>query len=175
MARRKLTEEQASAQLRARARLAAQREEVIELGEPHALFRRGGQLYGVALPQMRFSWNSDSLVEVPGGPRWVSGMASREGQLVTVIDLAHFYDLPLTGVADVRSILVVEAEGRLLGLAGERALGVHEVKVASIRAAPEPRGALVRGAPVAGETALLLDVTALLTDPRLNPLVGGAA
>jgi chemotaxis signal transduction protein len=168
MNRRALAPEAVRQLLRERAqRVARKLGEEVQV-EPYALFERAGQLFGVPQPCARACWSSEALFEVPGAPRWISGAASGDGLLVSVVDLAALYELPRAGARDLDAVLVVEAGGRMVGVACEAMLGMRELEVDLIRSSPEPRGALLRRASFGVQTVQLIDVEALFADERLN-------
>ena len=168
-ARRDLPESAAQTLLLDRARKVASPRGLETPHEPLALFLRGGQLFGLSLPFLRFTWSARGLIEVPGAPRYIVGAIPGDGALVTVLDLVHLYDLPMGGVADLKTVLVAELGGRRIGIACERVLGAQAVTVDSFKTAPRAYGAVQRTALWRMETVQVLELILLFKDARLNP------
>jgi chemotaxis signal transduction protein len=145
---------------------------------PHeqlALFVRGGHLFGVPLSFLRFAWRADGLLEVPGAPNFIVGAIPGDGSLVTVVDLPLLYGIVIPGVADLRTVLITDLGGRRLGIASESVLGAQPVPSASFRPAPNPYGAVTRIALWKERTVQVVDVPALLRDPKVNANRGAHA
>ena len=172
-ARRVLSAEAAQALLLERARRVSSPRGLETPHEPVALFRRGGQLFGIALAHLRFTWSARTLVEVPRAPKFIVGAIPGDGSLVTVIDLIHLYDIPMGGVLDLPFVLVAELAGRRIGIACEKVLGAQPLSVDSFKPAARSYGAVERTARWRSESVQVVEVPLLLQDARLNPTRAG--
>lgn len=109
------------------------------------------------------------LTPLPGTPPFVLGITNVRGQIFTVIDLRIFFDLPIKGLNEVNKVLIVHAEEMQLGLLADAVVGVRAVPLAELqRALPTLEGIrmeYLRG--VTSERLVVLDVAAILADPRI--------
>lgn len=98
---------------------------------------------------------------LPGADAWVLGLLNLRGTVLTVVDLTVRFG----GTSEAgASIVVLEVGGRTFGVQVERVHAVTDVADVLLTAVEEARsaGGLATGlAPVAGGTALVLDVMAL--------------
>lgn len=74
-----------------------------------------GQLYGVELTQIREILSPPPLTVVPRAPRYVMGVCSVRGQLVTVVELRQVLSLPELGATRRARILLSECSGEIVG------------------------------------------------------------
>lgn len=156
--------------LRERALKIAGARSLVSLTEPFALFRRSHQLFGIPLTSLRFSWRADRMMEVPGAQGFIMGAVTADAALITVVDLVALYGLPMTGIADLKGVLVVESSSRRLGLACDAVLGAQPVETESILPLPTPLGAFVRSARFRGESVQLIEIPILFQHAKLNPV-----
>lgn len=98
---------------------------------------------------------------LPGAAEWVNGLLNLRGTVLTVADLSVRFG----GERDGRgNIVVLESDARTFGVQVERVEAVADVAESLVTRVEEARsaGGLASGiAPVAGGTALVLDVVAL--------------
>lgn len=73
------------------------------------------QLYGVELTQIREILSPPPLTVVPRAARYVLGVCSVRGQLVTVIELRQVMSLPEGGVTRRARILLSDCAGEIIG------------------------------------------------------------
>ncbi len=122
----------------------------------------GGQAVAWELVQIREIVSARNVTRLPGAPSWVLGLLNLRGSVLTVVDLAQ--RLGLTRTEDGGSVVVVESEGRVMGVRVDLVYAV----AASADAAVEPvEAARAADGLVAGMVrlvegpALLMDVDAL--------------
>lgn len=74
-----------------------------------------GQLYGVELTQIREILSPPPLTLVPRAPRYVLGVCSVRGQLVTVVELKQVLSLQEGGATRRARILLSDCAGEVVG------------------------------------------------------------
>lgn len=138
-------------------------EEIPDPAAPRYLVARVGEV--------RVAWGMDAVREIvparaltrlPGAPAWVAGLLNLRGTVLTVVDLATRLGLPAGATP---SVIVVEREGRALGVRVEAVESVALAGDATVEPVEEARraGGLVAGMVRLGQgTALLVDADALL-------------
>lgn len=125
-----------------------------------------GQLFGFGAGHLREVIPALATTRIPGAPSIVRGLINLRGSLIVVADVA----MRLLGgapSADVGSIVLVESDGRSLGLAVQDVRDVVALEVEPLDAAELPEGAaaaasLCRGVGrLESEIVIVLDVAAL--------------
>jgi purine-binding chemotaxis protein CheW len=129
----------------------------------------GGQLFGFEASYLREVIPARPATRIPGAPQLVKGLINLRGSLIVVADVA----LRLLGASEEHadgegSIVLVETEGKSLGLAVQDvrdviALGVEPIEgAAPLTSVQSSSTSLCRGVGrLEGEIVIVLDVAAL--------------
>lgn len=132
-------------------------------------FSLGEERYGIESSAVREVFPLTELARVPCTPPFVLGIINVRGEIVSVVDLKKFFDLPGQSLTDLNRVLLLEGRGMLFGILADRLLGVRSLAA----------GALQSGLPTLGgsradylkgltdERLAVLDADKLLGDPRL--------
>jgi purine-binding chemotaxis protein CheW len=163
-ATRRILEDRARAL--AGALVAEERADTVEL----VVLTVGSERYGVDADRVREIRSLAELTPVPGTPPFWVGVVNVRGTLYPVLDLHRYLDLPGADSGDqTRKVVLVSAAGLAVGLMVEEASGVRPVAADAVGpplgGASEALTATVRG--VTDDLLTILDVEALLADPRL--------
>jgi len=140
-------------------------------------FRLAAERYGIESAFVREVYPLRELTPVPCTPPFVMGIVNVRGQIVTVVDLKRFFDLPQQGLSDLNKVVILRAPGMGVGILADAVLGVRAVPVAALQPAlPTLTGVreeFLRG--VTAERLVVLDAGKLLSMPLLcvNEEVGG--
>lgn len=136
--------------------------EVIEFALAH-------ERYALEASYVREVQPLHDLTPLPGAPEFVRGLVNLRGEILAVIDMKRFFDLPERGIGDLHSVLFVEGAGMSFGLLADQVLGTRRLPLASLQPAlptlTEVRADYLRG--VTAERLVVLDGARLLSDPRL--------
>jgi purine-binding chemotaxis protein CheW len=109
------------------------------------------------------------LTALPGTPQFVAGLVAVRGQILSVIDLKKFFDLPARGLGDLDKVLILRGRDMELGVLADAVVGVRAVARAEIKPAP-PTLIGIRAEYLLGVTPdhlVVLDGGRLLADQRL--------
>lgn len=85
---------------------------------------------------MREVYPIKELTPLPCTPSFVLGIINVRGQILTVIDLRRFFDLPIKGLTDLNKVIVIEHHEGELGVLADAILGVRSLCSSEIRPAP---------------------------------------
>jgi purine-binding chemotaxis protein CheW len=111
----------------------------------------------------------DNLTSLPCTPAFVLGIVNVRGEILSVIDLRKFFELPQKGLTDLNKVIVLESENMLFGILADAVAGVRRVPVADIQPSlPTLTG--IREAYLKGVTPgrmVILDAEKLLTDASI--------
>lgn len=132
------------------------------------VFALGEEQYGIESLFLREVTMAAVITPLPTAPAWIAGLFNLRGQILPVIDLKRFFELPATAFDETRAVLLLD-DGRMeFGIATDGVLGIARAS----RAGLQPRLATtgVREEYLKGITpgrVALLDGARLLEDPKL--------
>jgi purine-binding chemotaxis protein CheW len=131
-------------------------------------FDLGGERYGVDVMLVRGVRSITKIARVPGIPAFYRGVVNVRGQILTVLDLRTFFDIPVADDETMPPELVIVRSNNLeIGLLAHGVTGVVSVPREAVIPADNIRYAL-------GVTAgrlVLLNIEQMFDDDRL--MVGG--
>ena len=136
--------------------------EVIEFGLAQ-------ERYAVPTAAVREVYPLKDLTPLPCTPPFVLGVINWRGQILPVIDVKKFFDLPQQGITDLHKVIIVHHEEMDLGILADVVLGVRAVPLNALQPSL-PTLAGIREEYLKGVTAerlVVLDVTRILADPRI--------
>lgn len=145
-------------------------EETVETVEM-IVMELGDERYGIDARCVREIFRRQDLtpVPVPGTPAFWSGIVNVRGNLHAVLDLRRYLSLTDREAVETRSVLLVAGAGLTVGILVDGTPGVRRLPAAGIGpplpGSPEVAHRVVRG--VTDDLLTVLDVDALLSDPRL--------
>jgi len=155
--------------LRARAQALAEErsltpgdEELSEVVE----FSLADERYAIESSYIREVYPLKEFTPLPGTPPFVLGLVNVRGQLLSVIDLKKFFDLPERGLTDLNKVIIVRAGSMELGILADGIVGVRALPVRELLDAPPTltgvRAEYLRG--IARDRLIVLDVGRILSD-----------
>ncbi|MBX3009983.1 MAG: purine-binding chemotaxis protein CheW [Caldilineaceae bacterium] len=96
-------------------------------------FRLADERYAVASAYVREIVPLKMLTPIPCTPAFLLGIVNLHGQIIAVVDLKKFLELPEKGLADTNRLLVLHTPQLEVGLVAEAILGVDKISVAQLR------------------------------------------
>lgn len=110
-----------------------------------------------------------SLTPIPGAPAFVLGIVNIRGQIVSVIDLKKFFDLPPKGLSDLTRVIVLKDDEMEFGILAEEVMGTTSIPPGEIQP-PLPtltgiRSDYLKG--IAKNRLIVLDALKLLSDEKI--------
>ena len=132
-------------------------------------FMLAHERYGVETPFVSEIHPLTNLTPLPCTPAFVPGIVNLRGEIVSVIDLKKFFDLPEQGLTDLNKVIVLQSDAMRFSLLADIVLGVRRVPVAEIQAALPTltgiREQYLKG--VTSERTIILDAAKLLADGKI--------
>ena len=133
--------------------------EAIEFGLAH-------ERYAVESSHVREVYPLENLTPLPCTPAFVLGIVNLRGEIVSVIDLRSFFDLPQTGLPDLNKVIVLESASMVFGILADVILGVRCIPLAEIQPSLPTltgiREKYLKG--ITPERTVVLDAAKLLAD-----------
>ncbi len=158
--------------LKARARALA-REPKIEAepeGQVEVLeFVLASERYGLETAYVREVQHLKELTPLPCTPPFILGIINVRGQILAVIDLKKFFNLPDQGLSDLNKVIILR-QGRLeAGILADAVSGVRSVSISEVQAPPPTLEGLSPGylKGITREALVVLDARKILADPKL--------
>ncbi|RTL50586.1 MAG: purine-binding chemotaxis protein CheW [Rhodocyclaceae bacterium] len=146
----------------ARKKKEGERIEVIE-------FLLSGEHYGLEFAYVREVFPLVDLTRLPCTPPFVLGIVNVRGEIVSVVDLRKFFDLPEKGLSDLNKVIILHSGEITFGILADVVVGVkilprNELQP-SLPTLTELREEYLLG--VTREPMAVLDAAKLLADPHI--------
>ena len=158
--------------LKARARVLAQEPvpaeaagERIEVVE----FLLASEHYAIESHYVREVYSLENLTPLPCTPAFVLGIVNVRGEILSVIDIRRFFDLPQQGLTDLNKVIIVRSQEMEIGILADAILGARSIARADIQSSlPTLTG--IREDYLTGvtrERVVVLDAAKLLSDKKI--------
>jgi purine-binding chemotaxis protein CheW len=125
--------------------------------------------YAVESSYVREVYPLKELIPLPCVAPFVLGIVNMRGQILSIIDLKRFFDLPEKGLTDLNKLVIVHDAHMAFGILADAILGVRSIPLKDIQPSLPTltgiRDAYLKG--VTGERLVLLDAGKLLADQKL--------
>ncbi|MDE2259346.1 MAG: chemotaxis protein CheW [Betaproteobacteria bacterium] len=129
-------------------------------------FLLADERYAVESSYVREVCHLENLASLPCTPAFVLGIVNLRGEILSVIDVRKFFDLPETGLPDLNKIIVLESGNIIFGVLADVILGVRHIPIAEIQLTLPTltgiREKYLKG--VTSERMVVLDAAKLIAD-----------
>lgn len=109
------------------------------------------------------------LTTLPCTPAFVFGLINVRGQIMTVIDMKKFFDLPERGITNLNKVIIVRKDTMELGILADEIIGIHNIPVNELQPPLSTMTGIhaeyLKG--ITGDHLIVLDMERFLTDGRL--------
>ena len=167
--------------LKTRAKRLAQEPEEKETVEKYievVEFLLSYEKYGIESSYVREIYPLKELTPLPCTPPFVLGIINVHGQIISVIDIKKFFELPEKGLSDLNKVIILHSgrpvlsrvEGMEFGILADVILGVNNISLSELQPSlPTLTGIredYLKG--VTGEQVVILDAEKLLSDKKIT-------
>ena len=125
--------------------------------------------YGIEPDFVRDVFPVKTLTPLPCTPPFVLGITNMRGEILSVIDLKMFFDLPNEGISDYAKVVALESNSMTFGILADSVLGARPIPLDSIQPVlptlTEIRGKYLKG--VTKNRIAILDGEAILNDETI--------
>jgi purine-binding chemotaxis protein CheW len=132
-------------------------------------FRLASETYAIESAFVREVHPLKDLTPLPGTPPFVLGIVNVRGQILSVVDLKRFLDLPHKGLGDMNKMIIVGNDRMEFGILADAILGVRPIPLNAIQPSPLTVSGIgaeyVKG--VTGEREIILDAEEILGDEKI--------
>jgi len=158
--------------LKERAKALARKPEIEEEAQEYldvVEFSLAYERYGIESSYVREVYPLTEITPLPGAPGFVLGIVNVRGQILSVIDLKKFFDLPEKGLTDLNKIIILRNDRMEFGVLADAILGIQLVPLKEIQPSlptlTDIRADYLRG--VTRERLIVLDVVKILSDRKI--------
>jgi purine-binding chemotaxis protein CheW len=99
-------------------------------------FAIGNDQYGVDIMAVREIKGWTDVAHLPKQPEYVRGVLNLRGVMVPIVDLRCRFSEGLTQTTPLHIVIIVQIDGRQVGLIGDRVLDIVSVETDKIQAVP---------------------------------------
>jgi purine-binding chemotaxis protein CheW len=132
-------------------------------------FLLAGETYAIELPFVREVYSLTAFTPLPGAPGFVLGIINVRGQILSVLDLRHFFAFPQVGLSELNKVIILRQGDMELGILADAVLDVQSIPRDTIQPGLPTltgiRNAYLKG--VTPERWVVLDGGKILSDKTL--------
>ena len=127
------------------------------------------ETYAIETVFIREVYPLTELTPLPCTPDYIFGIINIRGQILTIIDMKKFFDLPEKGITNLNRVIVVQGETMELGILADEILGIRNISASGLHPPPPTMTGIHAGylKGVAGEGLILLDMENFMNDRQL--------
>ncbi len=133
------------------------------------VFQLAAETYGIESTFIREVYPLHDFTTLPDTPPFILGIVNVRGQIVSVIDLKKFFNLPEKGLGELNKIIILHNEQMEFGILADIIYGTSPVLLADIQASPVSTNGIgagyLRG--VTCEHIIILDAKRILEDEKI--------
>lgn len=132
-------------------------------------FSLASEIYGIESAFVREVYPLKDFTPLPGTPPFVLGIVNVRGQILSVVDLKKFFNLPARGLGELNKILILHDDGVEFGILADVVLGTYSLPIEAI----SPGLPTVTGigaeylSGVTAERVIILDARKILGDEQI--------
>jgi purine-binding chemotaxis protein CheW len=127
------------------------------------------ETYAIETMFVREVYPMMELTPLPCTPVFVFGLINVRGQILTVMDMKKFFDLPEKGITNLNKVIVVRKDTMELGILADEIIGIRNIPVSELQPPLLTMSGIhaeyLKG--VTGERLIVLDMERFLTDRKL--------
>ena len=158
--------------LRERAKALAKEPKGIDGDEAHlevVAFMLAHERYALELAHIREVYPLKELTPLPGTPDFVLGIINVRGQILSVIDIKRFFELPEKGLGDLNQVIILQSEEMEFGILADQILGTRSIPASDIQTSLPTltgiRAEYLKG--VTGDRVVILDGQKIVSDKKM--------
>lgn len=132
-------------------------------------FLLSGETYAVQTRDIKEVHYLKDVTKLPSAPKFIVGIISLRGQIIGVIDIRKFFELPQAQVDVFNKVIIVEKGDTVIGFTADEVTAVREVEQRSLHPSLASvvgnRAKFIRG--ITTDQVTILDVEKMLRDSDL--------
>lgn len=133
-------------------------------------FELAHERYGIESKWVKEVFPLKELTPMPCTPPFILGITSIRGQIIPVMDIKRFFDLPSTSITNLNRLMIIRGDDMQIGILADAIESVRELEKNAIHEKPgaraDKRHDYVKG--VTKDHLIVLDAKKILTDPDIK-------
>jgi purine-binding chemotaxis protein CheW len=126
--------------------------------------------YAIESSYVREIYPLKELTALPCTPSFVIGIINVHGQIISIIDIKKFFELPEKGLSDLNKVIILNNEVMEFGILADVILDVRRIQLTDIQPSLPTltgiREEYLKG--VTGEQVVILDAGKILSDKKIT-------
>ncbi|HYD62691.1 MAG TPA: chemotaxis protein CheW [Noviherbaspirillum sp.] len=132
--------------------------------QDYLVFRLADREFGIALEEVQELCNYDLVTPLAGAPGFIAGTMTRGGRQIAIVDLHVLLAAGLADKSRLTDVVILQADGRISGLAVDCVIDVVAAGAEDITAADAGGTCVIGLATLGKRSILLLDAERLMTN-----------
>jgi len=99
-------------------------------------FNLAAETYGIESAFVREVYPLKNFTPLPGTPPFVLGIVNVRGQILSVIDLKKFFNLPGKGLGQLNKVIIIRNDRMEFGILADAVLDARPIPLETIQAVP---------------------------------------
>ncbi len=132
-------------------------------------FMLAHERYALELTHIREVYPLKDLTPLPGTPDFVLGIINIRGQILSIIDIKRFFDLPEKGLTNLNQVIILQSEEMEFGILADEILGTKSIPASTIQDSLPTltgiRAEYLKG--VTGDRVVILDGKKIVSDEKM--------
>ncbi|MGD0755998.1 MAG: chemotaxis protein CheW [Bacteroidales bacterium] len=129
-------------------------------------FTLATETYGIESAFVREVYPLREFTSLPGVPSYIFGIINVRGQILPVVDLKKFFNLPEKGLGELNKVIILNNEQMEFGILADVIHGTKSIEIEDIRLVPPTVSGIgeeyLKG--VTKESLIVLNAVKLLSD-----------
>lgn len=133
------------------------------------VFSLASETYGIGSTFIREVYPLKDFTTLPGTPAFVLGIVNVRGQIISVIDLKKFFNLPEKGLGELNKVIIIRNERMEFGILADIIHGTRSISIEEIQTPPVSTGGIGAGylKGVTNDHIIILDAERILEDEHI--------
>ena len=132
-------------------------------------FMLAHERYALELSYIREVYPLKDLTPLPGVPDFILGIVNVRGQILSIVDIRRFFELPERGLTNLNQVIILQSDDMEFGLLADEILGTRSIPRSAIQTSLPTltgiRAAYLKG--VTGDRLVILDGGKILADEKM--------
>lgn len=130
------------------------------------VFRLASETYGIESTFIREVYPLKDFTMLPGTPSFVLGIVNVRGQIISVVDLKKFFNLPEKGLGELNKVIIIRNERMEFGIMADIIHGTRSISIEEVQTPPVSTGGIGAGylKGVTNNHIIILDTERILED-----------
>lgn len=127
------------------------------------------ETYGIESAFVREVWPLKDFTALPGVPSYILGIINVRGQILPVVDIKKFFNLPEKGLGELNRVIILHDDQMEFGILADAVHGTQTIELEDIQVAPPTVSGIgeeyIRG--VTKENLIILNADRILSDKTI--------